>query len=161
MTGFGWRAGVTVTAVVLGLGGCSSGAHQRSPSPTAAPTRSEAQLRQQAEAKLTGSTRVKLRWTGLVKGPTVTPRTTVGLADSKPYVVEAACAGTGSLDLSWTTRTAHRGSPQVHCGGPALRYAFTGGDLLSFSFETYHAAAGVLTWQVVPADREGSPSPAP
>jgi hypothetical protein len=64
--------------------------------------------------------------------------------------VEAACAGSGVLELSWTTKAPHSGNPKVRCGGDPLRYAFTGGDLLSFDFERWQPAAGVLAWQIIP-----------
>ena len=157
-----WRVAVLTTAVVAAaLTGCSSDGHPRKPFPSPTRPRSEAQLRQQAQAKLTRSPEVKLSWTGAVKGPGTTPRSTVGLADGRPYVVEAACAGTGAFELSWITKAAHSGNLQVRCDGPPLHYAFTGGDLLSFTFETYHPTSGVVAWQIIPAKSANGLTPAP
>jgi hypothetical protein len=79
------------------------------------------------------------------------PTTKLAVPKGKPYVIEAACAGSGTLDLSRQTRSMHQGRPQVHCDGGALRYPFAGGDLLSFSFQTWRSASAVLAWQVIPA----------
>ncbi|SEG94422.1 hypothetical protein SAMN05216223_13032 [Actinacidiphila yanglinensis] len=128
--------------------GCDTSSRHPAPPATTAP-RSEAELRQQAEGALTRSSEVRLHWTGPVNGPTVLPRTTVGLPDGTSYVVEAACAGNGSLGLSRVTKIPHSGSPTVSCDGGTLRYAFTGGDLISFSFQTYKPASAVLAWQVI------------
>lgn len=140
----------------LSLTGCSSPhGHPVQPTPTTSPVhsrnpaRSEDDLRHKAEASLTRSSQVKLHWVGPVKGPTALPRTAVDLNDGGSYVVEAACAGVGSLGFSRVTAVPHTGNPTVTCNRHVLRYAFTGGDLISFAFQTYKPASAILAWQVI------------
>ncbi|SDO99562.1 hypothetical protein [Actinacidiphila guanduensis] len=137
-------------AALLPLAGCTA-SPTRPPTPSPHP-RTQSQLREEAESKLTHSPTRALHWTGPVQGPSMLPTTKLAVQKGKPYVIEAACAGSGTFEFSWKSRSTHSGTPHVTCGGTALRYPFVGGDLLSFTFETWKPAAGVLTWQVVPGD---------
>lgn len=143
---------VVAATVAVGLAGCSSGGgHKPSPSPTH--TRSEAELRAQAEAELTKSSQVKMHWTGVMKGREKTSSSKVGLADGKPYVLEAACAGTGGVDFFWFTKTPRNdGKPELLCGKAPIRFPFTGGELWGFSFVPagIDPPHGVLSWQIIP-----------
>ena len=154
-----WRVAVLTTAVVAAaLTGCSSDGHPRKPFPSPTRPRNEAQLRQQAQAKLTRSPEVKLSWTGAVKRETHLAKTTPNLKDGKSYVLEAACAGTGTVHFYWHTKAP--GShvlPEVDCGGTATRLPFIGSDLEAFVFEPngIDPPTGVLAWQIIPGARTG------
>lgn len=150
-----WRvAALTATVVAAALTGCSSGGHAPKPVPPPARPRSEAQLRQQAQGKLTRSPEVKLSWTGAVKKGTHLTETTPNFKDGRSYVLEAACAGSGTVHLYWHTKAP--GShvlPQVDCDGTATRLPFTGSNLEAFVFEPndIDPPTGVLAWQIIPS----------
>ncbi|WP_435176739.1 hypothetical protein [Actinacidiphila sp. bgisy145] len=155
MTRGRWRALSAAAAIAVALSGCSSGGHKDKPAPMSA--RREAELRQQAQANLTKSSQVKMHWTG-------TMNKNMGIIEKKPhfkdthaYVLEAACAGTGTVWLSWETASPISPGPnlwpEILCDGTVLRFPFTGNDLEMFLFvkETTDPPTGVLTWQIIPA----------
>ncbi|WP_335970671.1 hypothetical protein [Streptomyces sp. CA2R106] len=152
MTRGRWRALSAAAAIAVVLSGCSSGGHKDKPAPT--PSRSEAQLRQQAQAKLTKSSEVKMHWTGAVNKNMGFIKRETHFKDAHAYVLEAACAGTGDVWFSWEMDAPDPAlMPYVHCDGAVLRFPFTGDKLESFFFakEDIDPPTGVLTWQIIPA----------
>lgn len=143
---------VVAATVAVGLAGCSSGGgHKPSPSPTR--TRSEAELRSQAQAELTKSSQVKMHWTGVIKAGVLYRRTEVSIADGKPYVLEAACAGTGGVEFFWDTKTPRNdGTPNMLCDKAPIRFPFTGGELTAFVFDgsDIDPPHGIVSWQIIP-----------
>ena len=90
---------------------------------------------------------------GLVSGSRSIPRTELHLTKGKPYLVEAACAGTGPVAffrVKKTSETNH--SSGLQCDGPVYSYPFIGGDLLTFAFQAVDVdpTSGVLAWQIIP-----------
>ncbi|MFJ2959410.1 hypothetical protein [Streptomyces sp. NPDC087270] len=147
-----WRALGVAAAIAVVLSGCSSGGHKDKPTPT--PPRSEAQLRQQAQAKLTKSSQVKMHWTGTVNKNMRIMKTEPHFKDAHAYVLEAACAGTGAVWFAWEMNAPDPAiMPDVYCDGDVLRFPFTGNKLENFFFakEFTDVPTGVLAWQVIPA----------
>ncbi|WP_435128416.1 hypothetical protein [Actinacidiphila sp. bgisy144] len=152
MTRGRWRALSAAAAIAVVLSGCSSGGHKDKPMST--PSRSEAQLRQQAQAKLTKSSEVKMHWTGAVNKNMRTMKTEPHFKDAHAYVLEAACAGTGAVWFAWEMDAPDPAvKPDVYCDGGVLRFPFTGNKLENFFFakEFTDVPTGVLTWQIIPA----------
>jgi hypothetical protein len=146
----GYLAVAAVVAVAVSSGCSGSGDGHATESPTAKPTPtvSEAQLRKEALAKLTPSARILMHGVKTAKGGL--PETGIHVTDSKPYVFEAACAGSGKMGLYRDTKAPHSGPIQVlTCGGDVLTSRFQGGDLVSVRLQT-PSATGVLAWQVIP-----------
>ncbi|BBA99097.1 hypothetical protein RVR_5574 [Actinacidiphila reveromycinica] len=143
------RVASTAAAVLLLTAGC--GTSRQPVRPTAAPPRSEGELRRQAEALLTRSSEVRLHWTGAVEKRQRLGRTTPRLPAGK-YVLEAACAGTGAVELYWNTKEVDNDAePEVRCGGGVARSYFNGENLVAFAFEPsdIYPPSGFLSWQIV------------
>ncbi|WP_435131400.1 hypothetical protein [Actinacidiphila sp. bgisy144] len=148
---YGTVVALLAAAVLPLTAGCGTSRHPVRP--TAGTTRSEGELRRQAEARLTPSSDVRLRWTGAVERRRRLGRTTPRLPAGK-YVLEAACAGSGAVHLFWNTRRPDNDAePEVHCGGTASRSYFNGQDLVAFAFEPsdIDPPSGVLSWHIIPA----------
>ncbi|WP_335980981.1 hypothetical protein [Streptomyces sp. CA2R106] len=141
-----------VAAAVLPLtAGCGTSRHPVRP--TAGTTRSEGELRRQAEARLTPSSDVRLRWTGAVEKRRRLGRTTPRLPAGK-YVLEAACAGSGAVELYWNTKQRDNDAePEVRCGDGVTRSYFSGDNLVAFAFEPsdIYPPSGYLSWQIIPS----------
>ena len=141
-------AAVSAVAISTGCGGSGKGHATESPTAKPTPTVPEAQLRKQALSELTPSAHITMHGLKTAKGGL--PETKIHTPDSKRYVFEAACAGSGKMNFNWITKTAHSGPLQtLTCGGGVLTYRFQGGDLLSVDLQT-PSATGVLAWQVIP-----------
>lgn len=142
---------LTTTVLALTAGcGASSPHPVRSAATTAAP-RSEGELRQQAEALLTRSSKVQLHWTGAVEKRRRLGKATPKLPAGK-YVLEAACAGSGAVELYWNTKQLDNDAePEVRCGGGLTRSFFSGDNLVAFAFEPsdIYPPSGYLSWQVI------------
>jgi hypothetical protein len=139
-------------AALLPLAGCTA-PPTRPPTPSPHP-RTQSQLREEAESKLTHSPTRALHWTGPVGRGVSLGKTEPRLASGVHYVLEAACAGSGDVDFYWDTVASGRdGNPEVLCDGGVNRFRFTGGDLIAFTFEPndVQPPSGVLAWQILPS----------
>ncbi|MFI0939661.1 hypothetical protein [Streptomyces sp. NPDC021020] len=143
---------VAASALAFLLCACGGGSRESHPthpaSLTATTPASTVDLSNKAQGELTPSEHIVVRGeTGAEGG---LPETRIHTPDANAYVFEAACAGSGSLQLGVVTKEPHTGPiHHVICNGEALSYPFQGGNLISLSLRP-DDATGILVWQVIP-----------